>query len=164
MTKGIKIVRNLIIGFALITMISAIGVLGLIIFVFTADNVEEYESKQALSSLQIRFGKKAISNARVATSSYWHDYNYYARFNAKADLIEKVINETKNNRNELQEEPIDSKACQELLSEKIQRSWWNPQDFDVDKCYSDNQISPGSFSVLLYHPDSGTAFYYYHNN
>ncbi|AFY57601.1 hypothetical protein Riv7116_5206 [Rivularia sp. PCC 7116] len=164
MTKAVKIVRNLIIGFALITMISAIGVYGLIIFVFSAENVEEYESKQALSSLQIRFAKGNISNAYVATSTYWHDYNYYARFNAKADFIEKFIVETKNNRNKLQEEPIDSKACQIILSEKIRLSWWNPQEFDVDKCYSDKNISPGTFSVLLYHPESRTAFYYHHNN
>ncbi|MEO1428519.1 MAG: hypothetical protein AAFV71_05510 [Cyanobacteria bacterium J06633_8] len=53
MTTGIKIVRNLIIGFALITIIPVIGVFGLIILVFFADGVEEYESKEALTSLQL---------------------------------------------------------------------------------------------------------------
>ncbi len=135
-----------------------------IFLVNAADSLEEYEARQALQILKIRLGKGNISNARVATSTYWHQQHYYSRFNTKADFIEKVINNTEVSRYKLQEEPITSDTCQKILAENIKRSWWNPQDFEVDKCYSDNKTSPGNFSVLLYHPDSGTAFYYHHNN
>ena len=164
MTKNRKIIKVIIIGIALATLVSGIGILILIVTLWTADSLEEYEAKEALQSLEIRLGKGNISNVRVATSTYWHHQNYYSRFNAKADFIEKIINDTEVSRYKLQEEPINSDTCQIILAENIKRSWWNPQDIDVDKCYSDNRASPGYFSVLFYHPDSGTAFYYHHNN
>lgn len=160
MTQKSKIIKNIIVGLISISIVSGIGLFILMIIFFYlvfGDNLEEYRGKEALS----RFGypNAPVSDARGAFRGVLHEQNFYYRFNAKEDFIQKLIGEK-----ELKEMTINSDTCQRMLNENLGRSWWNPKKLKVDKCYSDYSETNDAFNALIYHPNSGTTFWYYHNN
>ncbi|MEM7725495.1 MAG: hypothetical protein AAF208_03885 [Cyanobacteria bacterium P01_A01_bin.45] len=128
------------------------------------DTREDYQGKQALKELG--YSSASVSNARGAFRGFLHDQNWYYKFNAKEDFIKEIVK-----KRQFKAESIDSGGCSSMLSQKFgsewlrpQDWWWNPKDFKTGTCYSNYESSPGNFTDLIYHPQSGTAFVYSHNN
>ena len=168
MTKKLKIILATI----AILIISGIG--GLAFRVDLMNLFDSFftdsQSKEAESIFDSIFifseGKEAqsifesiteISDAPIAETHIYFknrlDPFFFSAFRTNKDFIEELISKY-----ELEEESIESSNCQILLNANFGRSWWNPKNFTVDKCYSGGTEEEKFY--LIYHPSSGKTFFH----
>lgn len=153
MTKKQKI----IIGIFSIFIVSGIGVAGFIIYLMSMFTTE-YQGKQALREFEYitEISNAPINETYFLVETLGINPTFYFHFRTNKDFIEELID-----KHGLKEESIKSYNCQKLLNINIWRLWWNPKNFQFDKCYSG--YSNGNDYYLIYHPDSGNTFLHIQN-
>lgn len=153
MNKKIKIILSTI----LILIVSGIGGFYLLRYLafkaLVGGNFVTQQGKEAQSTFE---SITEISDAPITkTRTYvvnWLDPAFFSRFRTNEKFIEELISKYK-----LEEQSIESSDCRTLLNVSTGQRWWNPENFNVDKCYSGENEKENYY--LIYHPNSGNTFF-----